>query len=1329
MQFDQFSGQSFEQLIQALASKTFGAGLAVFGPGRDGGREATFRGVLPTFEAKGWNGYTVIQAKCKERPFGDSRDASWLCTQLRSELQKFLDNKDLERPEYYLLCANVQLSAVPKSGGKQQIEDVFKEFESALNLKGWHVWSADELRSMLADAPGIRQTFAAWITPGDVLFELMEQIVGPDLKRAIPLILSRELRSDRDARLRDAGQETEQAVYLEKVFIDLPVELPFEFGSIDSENLVFLSEQESESGEDRDDTADDTENEEDEYATEFSFEDIADNCVASLFNLAADRLDPKSIDHTRKGKRPALRNRVVILGGPGQGKSTLGQFVVQLARARLLSASDKLTLNPETARAVQEIKAAAQSLNIPLHGPARIPVRIDLPMLADAISKGIESGNSVLSFAAKRFGEISGYTVTVPAMRKLLEEFPWVVIFDGLDEVPPSSNRQDVVKAIETFWDDVYSVGADVLSVVTSRPQGYDNDLSPELWQHWTLLPLTPKYALEYATKLGDVRVSESDRRKAVLSDIESACSDPATSLLTTSPLQVTILFGISFLKGSIPQDRWELFDRYYNLLREREAQKPGGTGKFIREHKRIIDDLHQTCGWILQAEAEAKGRTVSYLTDEQFKETIIRLLKSEGHEGLRVDELADRLATIATNRLVMLASRTEGQVSFDVRSLQEYMAAAKLVGSDQHLLVARLRKIASSAHWRHVFRIAASKIFSIAEMGHLRSDIVAICDALDKGDLHRSAPFVGAGAVLALELLADGIGSNAPKFYRSLLARAVSILDMDQHSFDARIASVASFDNGKLLFEEIEARLNGGSLTSRSNALAALLLLQNFEQADQLLAKFLDMKPEVVLPVFASVDLTVVPKKHSRQLKELQKQAGELVSSAFWSRLSIGDREHAQMLREWTYPPALTRTSYPNRSRQISVALAGAAYTSLNLLQPTFELYRSIDEDIDEKLWPVVSAAKLFSKDPSPATLARCVEIFAALEPTSLAEMRYDIPWPLRAMINELRDGHNATELVEAAEKGEFGNKKAWLAAERRWQGGPVQPNEFLIWANGFYINRDIGVVGPPPINRISSRSTKTSDSIADLLEFAMQLPHGPKRETLMWLATSSLRNQRDSVQRNYIRQVLDIYFDGPEQLAFSPRKARIFALGSVIWSDIRVHQLAHEFGIQGHKVAARLADLLTAFNSNPDLRGLLAHVRTPISLTGRPAAITANERALTTEENDPLAVRVGVALLRLRCGQVENMDLENAAADLTNISGAALFDAARLLKQMREPGDELRQEFAYQLAKHARVAGHDSKGPLLDLLNSNVSASPTGLARLNVAKTLGLPCLLQEN
>ena len=62
------SPSSFEQLVQALASKIVAPGAAIFGAGPDGAREAAFEGKMqyPSI-ASPWDGYLVVQAKFLQR--------------------------------------------------------------------------------------------------------------------------------------------------------------------------------------------------------------------------------------------------------------------------------------------------------------------------------------------------------------------------------------------------------------------------------------------------------------------------------------------------------------------------------------------------------------------------------------------------------------------------------------------------------------------------------------------------------------------------------------------------------------------------------------------------------------------------------------------------------------------------------------------------------------------------------------------------------------------------------------------------------------------------------------------------------------------------------------------------------------------------------------------------------------------------------------------------------------------------------------------------------------------------------------------------------------
>ena len=750
VEFGNFSAQSFERMIQALSVNILGPGIVVFGAGPDGGREATFEGAVPfpSLEDK-WNGYIVVQAKCREVPKGDARDASWLISQLKAEFGKYQKNKRLRRPEYYIIATNITLSPEAKNGGRAKVDRLIEQYQKKLKFKAAAIWAADDLKAHLENARDVRISYSAWLTPGDVLAELIDLVARPKLKDVLPLALARDLRQERDIRLRDAGQETEKPVYLHDLFVDLP----------------FVHEMQVQNEPEEDEEEDEDEDEE-LFETSDDRKEGSRKIVAEILRRAADKLDSEFITCCRrlnKDRSLPLPNRIVILGGPGQGKSTLGQFLAQVARARLLSHHLSARLNPQTADLVLPVLERARIEGLPLSGPARFPIRVDLPLYADALQKAEGSGVSLIAFMAARLSRDVDHAITATDLRHWLSGCPALIILDGLDEVPPSGNRAQLIKSIDALWDDLSLAKSDALVVVTTRPQGYNDDLSSRYWQHWELSPLSAPNALNFARRLSEVRLSDPDRREAILTELTRAANDFSTMLLLTTPLQVTILFGISLLKGAIPQDRWELFERYYTLLRDREAQKTGPDAQLIRDYKRQIDTVHYQAGFILHVVSEVAGAANPHLSIEQFRALVVRLLSEEEYTPDEISRISGQLVRIATERLVLLACRVEARIAFDVRSLQEFMAAAQIAAFSTTVVVQRLRAVALSAHWQHVFRIAASKIFSVAELSPLRAEVVAICHALDNGDQGEDGRLVRSGARLALELLHDGLAHTAP--------------------------------------------------------------------------------------------------------------------------------------------------------------------------------------------------------------------------------------------------------------------------------------------------------------------------------------------------------------------------------------------------------------------------------------------------------------------------------------------------------------------------------------------------------------------------------------
>jgi hypothetical protein len=95
-----------------------------------------------------------------------------------------------------------------------------------------------------------------------------------------------------------------------------------------------------------------------------------------------------------------------------------------LTRALLVAASRSL-LNPETEEALQPTLSRATIEGIPLSGPCRFPIRIDLPTFADALerSKRTQESLTLLAHIADRLSREMDCAIDVDDIRAWLRLF------------------------------------------------------------------------------------------------------------------------------------------------------------------------------------------------------------------------------------------------------------------------------------------------------------------------------------------------------------------------------------------------------------------------------------------------------------------------------------------------------------------------------------------------------------------------------------------------------------------------------------------------------------------------------------------------------------------------------------------------------------------------------------------------------------------------------------------------------------------------------------------------------------------------------------------
>jgi tetratricopeptide (TPR) repeat protein len=158
-QFFGFDPKSFQGFATTLAGFVFGPGVIAFGDGPDLGRDAIFDGAVPfPFPPEEcWNGYGVVQAKCKANPEGASKDQKWALNNLKTELELFVSSPDrVPKPQYYVFVTNVDLAAAGK--GWDEAERLLKSYYGKLPLRGHAIWGASQLTMLVDRFPKIRET-------------------------------------------------------------------------------------------------------------------------------------------------------------------------------------------------------------------------------------------------------------------------------------------------------------------------------------------------------------------------------------------------------------------------------------------------------------------------------------------------------------------------------------------------------------------------------------------------------------------------------------------------------------------------------------------------------------------------------------------------------------------------------------------------------------------------------------------------------------------------------------------------------------------------------------------------------------------------------------------------------------------------------------------------------------------------------------------------------------------------------------------------------------------------------------------------------------------
>lgn len=413
-------------------------------------------------------------------------------------------------------------------------------------------------------------------------------------------------------------------------------------------------------------------------------------------------------------------DRVLVLGNPGCGKTTVLRFLANSSAARN-------------------------------RGDGEIPIYVRLPELCRA--QELDHRVDPVKFVAARAAE-RGCPDVEGALRKELadDKRRCLVLLDGLDEVGSQEQQKRLIDCVQALVDQYprnrFAVTSRVVGLESApwRKQGF---------AVFRMLGYGEKELRSSAEKWARILShSESKPYPEVLETLETAIfSNPRIRGLASNPLILTILILLNEARGgTLPRRRVDLYAKVVDVFLDTwESNKRSGD-KFhatysidldAREFRWLLSDLSfgmQKAERTLAARWWIADRMQDYLQQKL------------GFALAEAKDACDRIIRYLAERTGLIEERGPDQFGFSHRTLQEYFASLGVIDeadvSFSRDVTHCLRGYYFHPQWSEVVRLVAAQLTPpLAE-----SMLSSILD--DPDPVGR---FLRRGKLLALRCLSDG--------------------------------------------------------------------------------------------------------------------------------------------------------------------------------------------------------------------------------------------------------------------------------------------------------------------------------------------------------------------------------------------------------------------------------------------------------------------------------------------------------------------------------------------------------------------------------------------
>jgi len=758
--FNELDPVKFQRLINTVLVARFGEDARLTPlRGKDGGRDGETAPMNPYFDfqvsdtrsmsqdiyqppRRGRYLFQVKYHRTTDKRLSEARQA--VLADFARELKKnVLSREGDERVNYFFLVTNVPTS-------KDALEKLDRTRSALLrdspNLHA-DVWWQERIITHLDQMPSIWNSFPEMFAGGIVpFFAKVVDKTSEGLPRAIRLAANHQYTQDSNVKFRQI--ELEQS--LSKLFVDLDVNI--HDPSKEAQRRLMAAElyrhEQLYLGEDESDIS-------------WLYLERRHRWHGERYRSPLSALGILLDDN----KQTSIR-KLILEGGPGQGKSTLTQMAIQIYREQLLGRND---IAPEN-RWLPPKKL-------------RLPFRIELRSLAEWLSSNPK--NSIEEYLALMIKQDSGGNeVSVDDIHTAVEKSPVLLMFDGLDEIGSDELRDAVLKAImECIHRFEEVLHTDLRVVITTRPPALTGRRESLIsFERLALAPMEKDRIEEYVARWLNVQIREKEEKDRIQLSFERRQDEPHVEALARNPMQLSVLLQFIGLKGeAFPDRRAELYRDYFQIVIDRDVEK----SPELRKNRDVIEALHAFLGYKIHALTEV-NQADRALDRRRLLDMVGSWLKSQGHDP----GMAQKFFRLGEERFgLVVASKGEGEETrygYEVQPIQEYFAAALIsnqipANSAHEVFEAMIHR----PYWKEVALFLAG-----LRRPNEKADLVSRAKRVDQ---NKDLGWYQDGRAIVLQLLHEGVFSEPRSVFSDALDFVLDLLDVNKLKVQREPSSLLS--------------------------------------------------------------------------------------------------------------------------------------------------------------------------------------------------------------------------------------------------------------------------------------------------------------------------------------------------------------------------------------------------------------------------------------------------------------------------------------------------------------------------------------------------------